>query len=81
MTTGLRHSPEARRRIAEATRAAMAAPAVRQKISERTKLGMRTPATELKLLRGAWRGARSSVRRSFIAEELAPLFDVPEGSA
>jgi hypothetical protein len=59
MHPGHRHSPEARRRIAEATRAAMAAPAVRQKISERTKLGMRTPATELKILRGAWRGARS----------------------
>jgi hypothetical protein len=81
MTTGLRHSPEARRRIAEATRAAMAAPAVRQKISECTKLGMRTPATELKLFRGAWRGARSSVRGTFIAEELAPLFDGPEGGA
>jgi hypothetical protein len=81
MKPGHRHSLEARRRIAEATRAAMAAPAVRQKISERTKLGMRTPATELTLLRGAWRGARSSVRRTFIAEVLAPMFDSPEGGA
>jgi len=80
MKRGDRHSVDARRRIAEATRAAMAAPAVRQKISERTKLGMRTPATELTLIRGAWRGARSGARRAFIEEVLAPLFKVPERS-
>lgn len=78
MKPGHRHSPEAQRRIAEATHAAMAAPAVRQKISERTKLGMRSPATELTLLRGAWRGARLSVRQSFIEEVLARLFKEPE---
>jgi hypothetical protein len=59
----------------------MAAPAVRQRISERTKLGMRTPATELKLLRGAWHGARSSVRQTFITEVLASLFDSPKDGA
>lgn len=80
MKSGHTHSPEARQRIAVATRAAMADPAVRQKISEQTKLGMRTPATELTLLRGAWRSARVNVRQKFIEEVLAPLFKVPEGS-
>jgi hypothetical protein len=79
MKSGGRHSPEARLRIAEATRAAMTSPAVRQKISERTKLGMGT-LPELSLLRAAWRGARPSVRRTFIEEVLSPLFNVPQGS-
>ncbi|MGO9399739.1 MAG: hypothetical protein ACLP19_18130 [Xanthobacteraceae bacterium] len=69
-----RHSPEARRRIAEGTRAAMAAPAVRQKISEGTKRGMGT-LPELMRLRDAWQSARPSVRHTFLNEVLAPLFD------
>jgi hypothetical protein len=81
MKPSYRHSPEACRRIAETTRAAMADPAVRQKISERTKLAMRTPATELKLLRGAWRGARLGVRQTFVEEVLAPLFSGPKGGS
>jgi hypothetical protein len=80
----LTHSPEARQRIAVATRAAMAAPAVRQKISVATKRGMAARAAdefpELSGLRAAWCGARSSVRRAFIAEILAPVFSGPEGA-
>jgi hypothetical protein len=41
MRAKLHQSPDARRRIAERTRATMASPAVRQKISDRTKLGMK----------------------------------------
>lgn len=77
MKSGHRHSPEARRRIAEATRAAMAAPAVRQKISEATKRGMGT-LPELRRLRDAWRGARPSVQQRFIEEVLAPVFADPD---
>lgn len=78
------HSPEARQRIAVATRAAMADPAVRQKISEATKRGMaervKETLPELTGLRAAWSAARSSARRAFIEEVLAPLFKAPEGS-
>ncbi len=74
MKRGYHHSPDARRRIAEGTRLAMAAPAVRQKISEGTKRGMGT-LPELMGLRDAWRGARPSVRRAFLSEVVAPLFD------
>jgi hypothetical protein len=84
MKPSRRHSPEARRHIAKTTRDAMASPAVRQKISVATKLGMAARVAEelpeLTGLRTAWRGARSSVRRRFIEEVLAPLFKVPEGS-
>lgn len=77
MKPGYRHSPEARQRIAEATRTAMADPAVREKISERTKIGMGT-LPELRRLRDAWQLARPSVRKAFIEEILAPLFTEPE---
>ena len=84
MKRGNRHSADARRRISAATRAAMAAPAVRQKISEGTKRGMAANAMEalpeLAGLRVAWSAARSSVRRAFIGEVLAPLFNSREGS-
>jgi hypothetical protein len=54
----------------------MADPAVRLRISERTKQGMRAAAEwmpELRRLRDAWHGARSDVRRRFLAEVLAPV--------
>jgi hypothetical protein len=78
MKTGRRHSPESRRRIAEGTRAAMAAPALRRRISEATKRGMGT-LPELNRLRAAWRDARPLVRRRFLNELWAPLVDA-EGS-
>jgi hypothetical protein len=53
---------------------------VRQKISEGTKRALGT-LPELLLLRAAWVAARSSVRRKFLEEVLAPLFDRPEGGA
>jgi hypothetical protein len=84
MKTRHPHSPERRRSIAVATRAAMADPAMRQKISEATKRGMaervKETLPELAGLRAAWRGARPSVRRAFIGEVLAPLFKASEGS-
>jgi aspartyl/asparaginyl beta-hydroxylase (cupin superfamily) len=74
------HSPEACRRIAERTRAAMASPAVRQKIYDATKLGMKAMRTavfpELTRLREAWRDARPSARRAFLNELLAPSCEV-----
>lgn len=73
MKAGQHHSPDARRRIGEATRAAMASPAVRQKISERTKLGMKAMLPEITKLREAWCSARPSARRAFLNEVLAPL--------
>jgi hypothetical protein len=77
MKAGQHHSPEARGRIAETTRAAMASPAVRRKISEGTKLGMKAIRTavlpELASLREAWRDARPSARRAFLNEVLAPM--------
>jgi hypothetical protein len=77
MKSGHRHSPEVRRRIAGATRAAMAAPAIRQRVSEGIKGGMGT-LPELMRLRDAWRLARPSVRRTFVAEVLEPLFEPAE---
>jgi hypothetical protein len=75
MRAAHRHSPEARQRIADATRAAMASPAVRRKISERTKVGMGVLLPEIARLRDAWRGARPGARRAFICEVLAPMFN------
>jgi hypothetical protein len=69
-----RHSAEGRLRIAEATRAAMAAPEVRQRISDRTKRGMKSLQPELERLRAVWLRARPSVRRMFVNHILAPLF-------
>lgn len=84
MKQGHPHSPEARQRIAVATRAAMADPAVRQKISEATKRGMaergKETLPELAGLRAAWGVARSSARRAFIEEVFAPLFKISGGS-
>ena len=91
MRVGQRHSPETRRRMAETHRAIMASPEVRQKISERTRAAMapahvrqkiseRTKDAlgtlpELVRLRDAWRLARPNVRRTFVYEVLAPLFN------
>jgi hypothetical protein len=69
-----RHSDEARRRIADATRAAMAAPEVRQRISDRTKQGMKLLQPELDRLRAVWLEARPATRRMFINQVLAPVF-------
>jgi hypothetical protein len=91
MRVGQRHSSETRRRIAETHRAIMASPQVRQKISEgtraatapahaRQKISERTKEAlgilpELVRLRDAWRLARPSVRRTFVYEVLAPMFN------
>jgi hypothetical protein len=75
MRAGRRYSPEARQRIADATRAAMASPAVRRKISERTKVGMAALLPEVARLRAAWREARPGAQRAFLNELLAPLFN------
>jgi hypothetical protein len=90
---GKKHSPETRARIANSLRARMIDPAVRAQISADTKARMADPAVRqrirdgmaaaagelvsLTVLRSAWRGAPPSVRRSFIAELLAPQFDEP----
>jgi hypothetical protein len=97
MKEGATHSPETRARLSEKGRVRMSDPAVRAKISEDTKARMADPAVrrkisegtrrasemlpELLVLREAWRGARSSVRRKFLEELLAPLFDGPEDGA
>ena len=97
MKQGATHSPETRARLSEKTIARMSDPAVRAKISEDTKARMANPAVrqrisegmkrtsdalpELLVLRAAWRGARSSVRRKFLDEVFAPLFDSPEVGA
>ena len=72
--------PALRAKISENTKARMADPAVRQKVSEGTRRALGT-LPELLLLRAAWRGARASVRRTFIDEVLAPLFNSPEGGS
>jgi hypothetical protein len=97
MKQGAAHSPETRARLSEKTSARMSDPAVRAQISEDTKVRMADPAVrrkisegtkrasemlpELLVLRAAWRGARSSVRRKFLDEVLAPLFESPEAGA
>ena len=80
MKRGGRHSDDARRRIADATRAAMTAPEVRQKISDRTKHGMMLLQPELERVRAAWLQARPSVRRMFLNQVMAPLFAKSEES-
>jgi hypothetical protein len=69
--------PALRAKISQDTIARMADPAVRRKISEGTRRAQET-LPELLVLRAAWRGARTSVRRKFLEELLAPLFDGPE---
>jgi hypothetical protein len=79
--TSARMSDQAvRAKISEDTKARMADPAVRQKISEGTRRALDT-LPEILVLRAAWRGARSGVRRKFLEEVLAPLFDSPEAGA
>jgi hypothetical protein len=66
--------PAVRAEISVATKARMADPAVRQRIRD----GMAAAAGDLvslTVLRAAWRGAPSKVRRAFIVELLGPLFD------
>jgi hypothetical protein len=66
--------PAVRAEISAATKARMADPAVRQRIRD----GMAAAAGDLvslTVLRSAWQGAPSSVRRRFIEELLAPLFE------
>jgi hypothetical protein len=91
MKRGDHHSADARRRIGEGIRVAMASPEVRKRISERTRAAMAAPEVrqkisertkeaigslpELRRLRDAWGLARPSVRRAFFEELLAPLFD------
>jgi hypothetical protein len=93
---GKKHSPETKARIAGTLRARMNDPAVRAQISADTKARMADPAVRqrirdgmaaaagdlvsLTVLRAAWRGAPPSVRRAFIVELLAPLFDGPVGN-
>jgi hypothetical protein len=90
---GKTQSAETKARIAGTLRARMTDPAVRAQISADTKARMADPAVRqrirdgmaaaagdlvsLTVLRAAWRGAPPSVRRSFIVELLAPLFDGP----
>ncbi len=97
MKRGDAHSAESRTRLSEKLRARMSDPAVRAQISSDTKARMADPAVRqrirdgmiaakselasLTLLRSAWCGAPTSVRRAFIDELLAPLFDSPEGGA
>lgn len=80
MTRSHHHSADARRRIAEATRAAMVAPEVRQRISERTKEGMRRSVPEVDRLIAAWRAAGPSARRAFLNQVLSPVFAREEHS-
>lgn len=66
-----RMTAEERRKVAEATRIAMADPAVRQRISERTKAGMRRASAEaqqLEAIRAAWSAAGRQARRRFMLE-------------
>jgi hypothetical protein len=66
--------PAVRAQISADTKARMADPAVRQRIRD----GMAATAGELislTVLRSAWLGAPSNVRRRFIEELLAPLFE------
>jgi hypothetical protein len=88
---GKKHSPETRARIANSLRARMIDPAVRAQISADTKARMADPAVRqrirdgmaaaagdlvpLTVLRSAWQGAPPNVRRRFVAELLAPLFE------
>jgi hypothetical protein len=87
---GKAQSPETKAKIADTLRARMIDPAVRAEISAATKARMADPAVRqrirdgmaaaagdlvsLTVLRSAWQGAPSSVRRRFIEELLAPLF-------
>jgi hypothetical protein len=89
MKLGERHSPEARARIAESTRAAMRTPAMRARVSKLTRAAMANPAVrarikagmrgvdgravEAQALRDAWNAARATVRQEFIGELLGPL--------
>lgn len=94
---GKTQSAETKARIADTLRARMNDPAVRAQISADTKARMADPAVRqrirdgmaaaagdlvsLTVLRSAWRGAPPSVRRAFIVELLAPLFDGPVGDS
>jgi hypothetical protein len=88
---GKKHSAETKARIVATLRARMNDPAVRAQISADTKARMADPAVRqrirdgmaaaagdlvsLTVLRSAWQGAPPSVRRRFIEELLAPLFE------
>jgi hypothetical protein len=88
---GKTQSAETKAKIAETLRARMNDPAVRAKISAATKARMADPAVRqrirdgmaaaagdlvsLTVLRAAWQGAPSGIRRAFIVELLGPLFD------
>jgi hypothetical protein len=90
---GKTQSAETKTKIADTLRARMTDPAVRAKISADTKARMADPAVRqrirdgmaaaagdlisLTVLRSAWQGAPPSVRRAFVVELLAPLFDGP----
>ena len=66
MGTGRHHSPEARARIAEGTRRAMAAPEVRERIrSGMQRSGWALPGG-LYRLTDAWKRATPEARREFL---------------
>jgi hypothetical protein len=93
MKRGDTHSAETRVRLSEKTSVRMSDPDVRAKISTDTKIRMADPAVRqrirdgmaaangdlvsLTVLRSAWRGAPLSVRRAFIMDLLAPLYEGP----
>lgn len=88
---GKKHSAETKARITATLRARMTDPALRARISANTKARMADPAVRqrirdgmaaaagdlvsLTVLRSAWLGAPSNVRRRFIEELLVPLFE------